>query len=573
LMLSSFLGIIIGDCAELEALRLVGARRVLVVASIKPLAAALFGFFFLNEPLYVPGIIGMILSAYGVYIVLMASLESIQKERDKKKRASLKRLGSSGKLVSSNDGVVQYNKGRKDYFDEDTDAEVASINAELPENKIKMIGMRRRPLSRHDISAEYDDVMGTAGKEDDVFMMLMEDGRGIVDTSVCCNSSSSSDENGLRRRASSGSWGNTSWGEMGSDHQFDLHMMTKGESFKEEDVDDLGYFFGTDAPIAGVEKKAMQAQEAMKRDQLVSISLPPPKEKLMKSSLRKSRFGGQIEMGGNRKDMERKQLTKSQQKLQQPHRSIVSASTYSSSHSHQLYGTNEHVALDNKKEKESFRPSLSRCSSSNSIISIDSECGPPLGFYYDNKKETGLQRLIRLRTGYFLATLNVLLDAYGSYLTKKHGVGLSTWEINLCRMGFAGFVMICISAFMQLIEYQNHKRNEQQLQSMRSSSHNSDRKNDLTKWYKLPQMSIVPWTIVSIGVFFVTFLCPALVNYALFQIPLALAISLTATTPLYTIPLSFIMKGHIPTKKSCIGVFLSVCGVFILCMWGVNTEL
>jgi len=571
LILSSFLGIIIGDCAELEALRLVGARRVLVVGSIKPIAAATLGCVFLNEALHIPGIAGILLSTYGVYIVLVASLESIKKDRDKQKFAERKRAED---YSSNNRGeAIQHHHLMKDRLDEDADGEVAYINGKATESKIKMIGMRRRPLSRHDISVEYEDgTIGIAEEENVANMMLMEDGREIIDTTICCGSSSTYDRDGLRRRGSSGSWGNMSWGEMGNHHQFDLQIMNNRDGFKEEE-DDLGYFFGTDAPIGGIENKAVRAQEAMKRDQLVSIPLTSPKEKVVKSSLRKSRFGSDmIETGTRSKDIIEDNIKIKNYQVQQANNIAMSISGFSSiALSSKDNDINSTLTTVNKKETEDFRSFLKRSGSSNSVLSIESECGPPLGMYCGSNKETGIQRLIRLRTGYFLATLNVLLDAYGSYLTKKHGFGLSTWEINLCRMGFAGFFMIVISGFMRLVEYRNSNSHKIHHSKKMGSNFDFDKSN-MTKWYKLPGMSVVRWITVSLGVLFVTFLYPALVNYALFEIPLALVISLTATTPLYTMPLGFIMKGDIPTKKSCMGAILSVSGVVILCLWGVDSD-
>ena len=59
LLLSSLLDIIIGDLAELEALRLIGARRILMVYTIKPFAAAIIGNVLLHEPIYAAAFIGM----------------------------------------------------------------------------------------------------------------------------------------------------------------------------------------------------------------------------------------------------------------------------------------------------------------------------------------------------------------------------------------------------------------------------------------------------------------------------------------------------------------------------------
>lgn len=53
--------------------------------------------------------------------------------------------------------------------------------------------------------------------------------------------------------------------------------------------------------------------------------------------------------------------------------------------------------------------------------------------------------------GYTLAAVNVILDAYGTVLTKQHGVLLNTWEINLIRFGFAGLFMSSVSIFFYLL--------------------------------------------------------------------------------------------------------------------------
>jgi len=592
LVLSSFLGIIIGDCAELEALRLVGARRVLVVSSIKPLAAAILGNLLLGETLYLPAIIGMLLSVYGIYLVLVSSLEDLEKAKDKQKRASIKRLNSFG----SNSPPPPTNESRSmicrkssaNYMDDKDadDQEVALINEGMEVGKVKLIGMRRRPLSRHDISADYEEAFGEAEEETDALMMLLEDGRGIIDTTICCGG----DRDGLRMRKSSGSsgsesrsgsWGNQSWGEMGMHHEHDLDIMNRMDDFDDEDGD-LGFFFGTDDPPSPPQYGQMTTavHEAMERDQVVSISLPLPKEKKIRSSLRQSRFGQNA--SSNKAEGRNKDLVKETSLSKNNHASIsttpidnyvtkASSDSASSSSTPIKQNTNTSVTADGFSQKRK----ISRRGSSNSIISTGSECGPPIGMYHGNKKETHIQRLVRLRTGYVLATVNVLLDAYGAILIKRHGVGLSTWEINFCRMGFAGLFMIFISGFMRVLEHKNQSRQESQNLMTNDTVPPSKKvynERIIAKWYRLPQLSVVSWMTVSIGVFFVTFLCPALTNYALFEIPLALAISLTATTPLYTMPLGFIMKGEIPSRKSLIGALFSVSGVVVLCLWGIDGD-
>ena len=51
----------------------------------------------------------------------------------------------------------------------------------------------------------------------------------------------------------------------------------------------------------------------------------------------------------------------------------------------------------------------------------------------------------RYRRGYTCAVFNVLADSFGSLLTKQHGVGMTTWTINLIRFGFAGIILFSIS--------------------------------------------------------------------------------------------------------------------------------
>lgn len=148
IILSSFLGIVIGDMAELEALRLIGARRVLVVDTVKPFAAAILGNILLDESIYPAAFLGMILTALGVYIVLMASLEKVEQIKEKKRQGNLKRRGD----LPFND---DYSSGGISATSEETygeDEEIMSIMNE-ERKKIKFVGMHRRPLSRHDLRA------------------------------------------------------------------------------------------------------------------------------------------------------------------------------------------------------------------------------------------------------------------------------------------------------------------------------------------------------------------------------------------------------------------------------------
>ena len=184
------------------------------------------------------------------------------------------------------------------------------------------------------------------------------------------------------------------------------------------------------------------------------------------------------------------------------------------------------------------------------------------------------------RRGYICAIINVLADSFGSLLTKQYGAGMTTWSINLIRFGFAGVVLICISIVMRIHDHYSASLSIESSIEPQNDQDNNDRDNDTsittTKppsspplWYRLPKLSNIGWLQITAGVGLVTFLCPSLSNFALFQIALGLAISLGSIGPLYGLLLDWPFKGKRPTLCGCIGVVLTIAGVVILCVWGV----
>jgi drug/metabolite transporter (DMT)-like permease len=73
LLLSSLLGIIIGDNCWLRGLILLGPRRIIAIDSLKPGLAGLFGSFVLDEDMSAEKWVGLCLSSIGVYLVCSAT--------------------------------------------------------------------------------------------------------------------------------------------------------------------------------------------------------------------------------------------------------------------------------------------------------------------------------------------------------------------------------------------------------------------------------------------------------------------------------------------------------------------
>ena len=60
----------------------------------------------------------------------------------------------------------------------------------------------------------------------------------------------------------------------------------------------------------------------------------------------------------------------------------------------------------------------------------------------------------------------------------------------------------------------------------------------------------------------------ALTNYAMFQIPLALLLTLESIGPLYSLPLSSVIQKEYPSFRASFGAILAVSGIALLSLEG-----
>lgn len=642
ILLGSFLGILIGDCAELEALRLIGARRVLVVDTAKPFAAAFLGTIVLGEPLHPAAIAGMLLTAYGVYMVLKDSMERMERAVERGRRESaqralsgggrLSRASSVGSTGSEEGGALSGGGGGG-----------GGRNSSTPEaRKIMMVGMRRGSISRHDLSSEYSDAVATAsgfGGYDDDIGLFLEDGREFVHPEGSMGDFGSCGSYGnLRRRYSFGSTGSggggggmPGWGRKDSLGGSSVGSFDSAEYAGFDDDPEGDYFLGSSGVGARSPRTsempggAESAQDAASHNVVVEMPFRAQSHHLAaatarsqspglvraKSALRKSRFS----------------VTALNQVETAPvaTASAVSSAAESSASDFEksLIGTigvsmeanGAGGAIQLPPMQIPARTRLSSSGGSASVVSsasfrsmstLGTECGPPPDWYPGRARESREGREIRLRLGYGLALLNVLFDAYASLLTKQHGSGMTTWEINLLRMGFAGAAMLAISGALRGRDYLawrwrargataaaarggrrapkpdgagKHRYFDREWSSDEGSGSGGGLESldhyhipDAYAWYRMPSMAGGPWVVVSVGVLFVSFLSPALQNYALFEIAMALAITLGSVTPLFTLPLGWLLKGERPTRKGVLGAGTAALGVVVLCLWGIELE-
>lgn len=199
--------------------------------------------------------------------------------------------------------------------------------------------------------------------------------------------------------------------------------------------------------------------------------------------------------------------------------------------------------------------------------------------------------------GYILAMVNVTLDAYGSVLTKQFGVKLNTFEISFVRFTFASIFLSIILIAHHIFDYVYNKydytASNRKYDSININMNNksiSGHKTGVTSSDKFTIMddnnsddeeecnvaitdcsvtgiamnTKVDWMYVTLGVILVTFICPALSNWALFRMSFALCMTLTALGPVYSIPLVYCMKKETSSAYACLGAAMSFIGVAIL---------
>jgi drug/metabolite transporter (DMT)-like permease len=159
----------------------------------------------------------------------------------------------------------------------------------------------------------------------------------------------------------------------------------------------------------------------------------------------------------------------------------------------------------------------------------------------------------KLLLGYTAAAGNVILDVWGSALTKNFGKGLSTWEISAVRFGFAAVVMWAVSLAMREAAVAAKGGVGRQALSLSGSGSEA-------RWFNMPSMTRESWVKVSAGVALVTFATPALSNFGLLRLQLSLALTLGALGPVYAL----LLGGAGVTVRAWVGTVAAVLGVALV---------
>ena len=194
---------------------------------------------------------------------------------------------------------------------------------------------------------------------------------------------------------------------------------------------------------------------------------------------------------------------------------------------------------------------------------------------YSEQRRQGNQSINEIYWGLFMAVSNVVLHTFGVFVTKKYARAMMTWDINLIRFGFAAVCMLVLSGILQVRDYlfgiQSTTCHGKDITRLEASTENW-RYITPVPWYRLPNLlgggSHRHLLHVSLGVFFVSFLNPALTNYAVFQIAFALLLTLESIGPIYALPLATVLQHERPTLRGSLGAILAVLGIVVLSLYG-----
>ena len=195
--------------------------------------------------------------------------------------------------------------------------------------------------------------------------------------------------------------------------------------------------------------------------------------------------------------------------------------------------------------------------------------------------------------GYVAAAANVALDTWGTVLTKQHGGGLNTWEINFVRFGSAAATLALAAAAKKLFtrktvaffrraaeETRRATTREREardasvcgvepIRATRGTNDDEDAGDDSNIF---PTLSNRSWGQILLGVAFTTFLAPGLGNYALFRVSsLAVFSTLMCVGPIYALPLGKMVNDEPITARAVIGSVVAILGttpMFFGKQWG-----
>jgi drug/metabolite transporter (DMT)-like permease len=144
--------------------------------------------------------------------------------------------------------------------------------------------------------------------------------------------------------------------------------------------------------------------------------------------------------------------------------------------------------------------------------------------------------------GWTWAAVNVFFDVLGSIITKEYATHLSTWSINGIRFGSAAIGLAIGFAVGSIFRVVHDERTLAAPQGMQRGA----------------------WARIWVGTLLATFICPALSQFALFEMDISVYSTLMALTPVHAIICARLVNGEHATAKAVAGSILAFTGVAVM---------
>jgi drug/metabolite transporter (DMT)-like permease len=168
----------------------------------------------------------------------------------------------------------------------------------------------------------------------------------------------------------------------------------------------------------------------------------------------------------------------------------------------------------------------------------------------------------REAVGFMYAFANCVGDVFSATIVVAHHGDMSPIDVNLVKFGFAGVMLALIVAVTEGSSFHTLRQHFVGSPSSPSSSGEAA-KREAAKEASSTKMDRRDWLGVSGGIMFVTVLTPIVTTWTYFKLPLATAVTIGSTAPIWSLPIAYFHGERVGTQ-AMVGAVLAALGVTML---------
>jgi len=162
----------------------------------------------------------------------------------------------------------------------------------------------------------------------------------------------------------------------------------------------------------------------------------------------------------------------------------------------------------------------------------------------------------REAVGFVYAFANCVGDVSSATIVVAHHGDMSPIDVNLVKFGFAGVTLALIVALTEGSSF--HTVRQLFVRSPSALSGETEKREASST-----KMDRRDWLGVSGGIIFVTVLTPIVTTWTYFTLPLATAVTIGSTAPIWSLPIAY-FHGERVGNQAVVGAVLATLGVTML---------